>query len=328
MSKRLTVVGSGVMGTDVALSLAMGGHSVTLWGRRDEGIAEAQERLQKNAKALSDHGLADEHTVNAALDQITTTTDRRAAVSDADFVLEAIAEDLELKQQLLTEVAKEAPAHAVLSSTTSGISPTEIAQDLPSPERFVVAHYAQPAHLVEVVEVVPGAQTSENTVEFVEELLQSTGKLPVRVGDIPGFLWARLQSALLRELLYLVQRGDVTAQTCDLLIKRGYASRLPAMGPFEHADLAGLDLTKTVADGVWPDLSCAQSVDETPIASLLEQEQYGMEAGYGFYDWHERDPDAFREARDTQIINHLKLMQGGSVVLEQQKGVERGEQKA
>jgi 3-hydroxybutyryl-CoA dehydrogenase len=306
------VLGTGVMGSDVALSLALGGEEVRVWGRRDEGVAESRARAGRNAAFLVSERLERDES---ALGRITWTTELAPALESCDFACEAVSEELALKQDLLARAEELVHPGAVLASTTSALSPTRLAEPLSRPDRFVVTHYAQPAHLVALVEVVPGRRTSPETVDAASTLLERTGKRPAVCADIPGFLWSRLQQAVLRELVHLLARGDVTADTCDTVVKYGYASRLPAMGPFEHADLAGLELMGNQAREVWPDLSTAQGPDDGPIGELRERGWTGMAAGRGFYDWTVRDPDAFRLERDREIVRRLKIMRGAEVVL-------------
>ncbi len=306
------VLGSGVMGADIALSLALGGERVSVWGRREAGLEEARSRARRNAAFLVGEDLEQDES---ALERISWTTDRARALAGASFACEAVTEDAGLKRDLLAAAEGELEADAILSSTTSALSPTRLAESLRRPERFVVTHYAQPAHLVALVEVVPGERTSRETVGEASELLERTGKRPAVCADVPGFLWSRLQQAVLRELVHMVGRGDVTPETCDTVVKYGYASRLPAMGPFEHADLAGLELMGEQAREVWPDLASAQSPDGGPIEALRKRGWTGMAAGRGFYDWRVRDPADFRLERDREIVRRLKIMRGGEVVL-------------
>ncbi len=309
------MLGAGVMGADIALSLALGGESVRLWGRREEGLAAAGVRLRENAAFVAGEGLATGPAVEAALARAEATTERARALDGVEIAIEAVSERLELKRELLAAAEAETPPDAVLSSTTSSLSPTRIAESLARPERFVVAHYAQPAHLMMLVEVVPGERSGEDAIEAVSALLRRTGKLPARCADIPGFVWSRLQQALLREFAFLVRRGDVTAETCDTVLKYGFAHRLAVMGTFEHADLAGLELMGEMAKEVWPDLSRDVDPDDGPIGELRRRGETGMKAGRGFYDWAARDPDAFRRDRDREIVRRLKLLRGGEVVL-------------
>ncbi len=306
------VLGTGVMGSDIALSLALGGEEVRVWGRRAAGLEESRARARRNAAFLVVEGLERDES---ALERITWTTERARALEDVVFACEAVSEELALKHELLGSAEEELGAGAVLVSTTSALSPTRLAEPLTRPERFVVTHYAQPAHLVALVEVVPGERTSPETVAEASSLLERTGKRPAVCADMPGFLWSRLQQAVLRELVHLVARGDVTPETCDTVVKYGYASRLPAMGPFEHADLAGLELMGNQAREIWPDLATAQGPDDGPIGELRARGWTGMAAGRGFYDWRVRDPDAFRLERDREIVRRLKITRGGEVVL-------------
>ena len=303
---KAAVLGCGVMGPQIALSLALGGVSVNLWARRPGSLNSAISSIRSARDFLIDHGLA-ESTPDSLL-QISETRDVADAVAGTDFVLEAISEDLEAKRKILALAERTAAADTILSSTTSAISPSKLQQRLARPENFCVAHYAQPAHLVELVEVVPGCLTSDAAAEFTMNLLIAAGKRPVLCPDIPGFLWARIQHAVLREFASLVGRGMTTPEACDTVLKVGYAARLPAMGAFEHADLAGLDLLNgEAAKAVWRDLSNAKDPAETPVGGLFAQGHTGMKSGNGFYDWRKRDPNRFREQRDEEIVRRIKI---------------------
>ena len=311
-----TVLGAGTMGGQIALSLALGGANVCLWGRRAESLEPALKRCGEGYDFLVAQGLADAGDRAATLGRITVEADLEKAVAGVGFVIEAVAEDLTVKQSLLAEAERGAALDAVLSSTTSALSATEIQSALARPENFCIAHYAQPAHLVELVEVVPGANTNDASTNATTRLLASTGKTPVLCPDVPGFLWARIQHAVLREFASLVGKGLVTPEACDTILKVGYASRLPAMGAFEHADLAGLDLINSpAAKAVWADLSNVSDPGETPVGALFEQGNLGMKSGKGFYDWTQRDPDDFKTKRDEEIIRRVKIGRGARVEL-------------
>ncbi|MEM7321108.1 MAG: 3-hydroxyacyl-CoA dehydrogenase family protein [Pseudomonadota bacterium] len=308
---RCAVLGTGTMGAQIALSLALGGANVTLWGRRAEALAPALERCEDGFNFLVDQGLGEAPDKGTVLGRITAEPDLGAAVTDAGFVIEAVAEDLALKQAILTEAEATAAIDAVLSSTTSAISATDIQSALLRPGNFCIAHYAQPAHLVELVEVVPGKHTEQRATDATIALLTATGKTPVLCPDIPGFLWARIQHAVLREFSALVGQGLVTPEACDTILKVGYASRLPAMGAFEHADLAGLDLINSAAArAVWADLSNVSDPGDTPVGALLREGKIGMKSGSGFYDWRVRDANAFKTARDEEIVRRVKIRRG------------------
>lgn len=302
------------MGAQIALSLALGGMSVHLWGRRAEGRDEAQKRIAAAYDFLIESGLASKADRSPVFERVTIANSVDQAVAGADFILEAVAEDLDTKSALLAEAEKSAPETAILSSTTSALSPTTIQSALKRPEAFCVAHYAQPAHLVSLVEVVPGKDTAATTTHFVTDWLNQTGKTPVLCPDVPGFLWARIQHAVLREFASLVGQGLVTPEVCDTILKQGYAARLPAMGAFEHADLAGLDLMNSpAAKAVWADLSNISDPADTPVGELFAGGKLGMKSGQGFYDWQTRNPDAFKQARDEEIVRRAKIQKGAKV---------------
>lgn len=308
------VLGPGTMGAQIALSLALGGATVRLWGRKAEALSSALERCGDGFDFLAAEGLATPSQRTGVLARITPVPDLQGAVAGAGFVIEAAVEDIAVKQDLLLRAEAAALPDAILSSTTSALSAGDIQSALKRPENFCVAHYAQPAHLVELVEVVPGAATGDHAVRTTTGILLATGKTPVLCPDIPGFLWARIQHAVLREFASLVGKGLVTPEACDTILKVGYASRLPAMGAFEHADLAGLDLINSdAAKAVWADLSNVSDPGETPVGALFEKGKLGMKSGEGFYDWRDRDPEAFKAERDAEIVRRVKINRGGQV---------------
>ena len=305
------VLGSGTMGAQIAASLALGGHAVRLWGRRAEALESAKARAGAAVDMLVEAGLVAADDGRAASRRIETVADLSSAVAGAGFVIEAVAEDLDVKRELLGAAERLADDDAILSSTTSALSASALQATLTKPGRFVVAHYAQPAHLVKLVEVVPGEATTDATTQAVIALLAACGKTPVPCPDIPGFLWARIQHAVLREFASLVGRGLTTPEVCDTILRQGYAVRLPAMGAFEHADLAGLDLINgPAAKAVWADLSNVTDPAETPVGALFAEGRRGMSSGKGFYDWTARDPEAFKRARDAEILRRVKIDAG------------------
>ncbi|GHG59101.1 3-hydroxybutyryl-CoA dehydrogenase [Sinomonas cellulolyticus] len=304
----LAVLGGGTMGSQIAVVLAFSGQDVRLWVRDAAKIDATRRRVDLVMAQLVDNGLCSPTDTEAAAGRLSIRTSLSEAVADAGFVIEAIAEDLAAKQDVLRLAETVCDPTTVLSSTTSALNASEIGAALENPGRFVIAHFAQPAHLVDVVEVVAGASTSEQTVDAVNGLLAGLGKRPVRCPDIPGFLWARIQHAILREFVSLVEQGHATPADCDLILKAGLASRLPAMGSFEHADLAGLDLISgPAAQAVWADLSNASNPADTLIGKLVLEGRLGMKTGEGFYDWTIRDPDEFKRTRDEEIVRRSQI---------------------
>jgi 3-hydroxybutyryl-CoA dehydrogenase len=308
MDASVLIVGTGQMGPGIALSFALAGFDAVLAGRRREGVERAIEAMAASARVMIENDLLTTEGWELTRERVTGEVGFAAAAPRCTYVVEAIVEEMAVKRALLAELESLVSAETLLASTTSALSPTEMQRGLARPERVIVTHYAQPAHLMPVIEVVPGDQTSAETVERACAVLGRCGIRPVRCRDVPGFLFSRLQSAVMREVLALVRDGVATIEDIEAILKLGYAARLPAMGPFEHADLAGLDLIAHVADTVWPDLDCSHDPSSSPLACLIEQGHLGMRTGRGFYDWTARDPAEFRRRRDREIIRRLKIL--------------------
>ena len=302
------VLGSGTMGAQIALSLAVGGAHVQLWGRRAESLEPAKQRIEEALDFLIESELLRETNRREVIDRISTTSELQEAATGSDFVIEAIAEDLDAKMELLRMAEAHVRFGTTMSSTTSSLSASKIQTALKAPENFCIAHYAQPAHLMRLVEVVPGKLTSDSAIDSTMNLLRLSGKSPVICPDIPGFLWARIQHAILREFAYLVEKGIASPKDCDTILKQGYAVRLPAMGAFEHADLAGLDLVAgKAAKAVWADLSNATDPESTVLGSLKAQGHTGMRSGRGFYEWSADEVSQFLRSRDEEIVRRAKI---------------------
>ena len=304
--RQVAVLGTGTMGPGIALSFALRGYSVTLVGRSAEAVARGQTTLQRYAQRLVEGELNTADETARAVERIAVTADL-ATIAPAQVVVEAIAERLDAKQDLLRNAEELVAPTAVLASTTSGLSATALGSALQRPERFVVAHYANPPHLMPVVEVVKGRQTSEATADLVLRLLRHTGKRPVLVRkDVPGFIFNRLQYALMREAVALVRDGVATPEDVDAIVKYGYALRLPAVGPLEMVDLVGLEIYETIATYLWPDLDCSK--EPTVLRELLAKGAKGMVAGQGFYRWTPETIEALLRARDAEIVRQVKRL--------------------
>jgi len=206
-------------------------------------------------------------------------------VAGADYVAEAVSEDLPLKQALFRDLDVLARPEAVLASNTSSYDPAALAAGLAHPERVLVAHYFAPAYLIPLVEVVPHAGTAPAAVQRTLSLLREAGKLPILLGAFaPGFVANRLQQALFREALALVRHGIATPEQLDTVVRWAFGPRLAALGPFATADLAGLDVYAAIAAAVWPSLSAEQGTPPE-VAARQARGELGAKTGRGFYEW-------------------------------------------
>ncbi|MCL4545791.1 MAG: 3-hydroxyacyl-CoA dehydrogenase NAD-binding domain-containing protein, partial [Chloroflexi bacterium] len=234
-----------------------------------------------------------------------------AAIRPADLVVESIVEDLAVKQQLFTELEMLAGPAAVLCSNTSGLRISDIARRMHRPQRAFTTHFWNPPHLVPLVEIVLGEQSDAVLAQKVRELLQRCEKRPVIVRkDVPGQLGNRLQHALIREALFMLEDGIASAEDIEEALKAGPGLRWPVYGPFEHSDLVGLDLTRAVQASVLPAL--ARNTDPAQLLGrLLEQGKSGARSGEGIYSWRPGDVARVVARRDAFLVEQLRRSRTG-----------------
>jgi 3-hydroxybutyryl-CoA dehydrogenase len=285
-SEHIAVVGAGLMGHGIAQVFAAKGHEVTLNDTSPEILSGALATIEENMFFLCGHGLGVEEDIKHILRNIKTTESLEEAVTGARFVVEAVSEQLELKRSLFRQIEGYCSPHTVLATNTSAIRVTEIAAAVKRKERLVGTHFWNPPYLVPLVEVVAGEQTSDEVMDYTFDLLKTAGKHPVKVKkDVPGFVGNRLQHALWREAVSIVDQGIADAATVDEVIKNSFGIRLPVLAPLETADMVGLDLTLQIHDYI------LRHIDRsTKPASLLKEKvargELGFKTGRGFYEWN------------------------------------------
>jgi 3-hydroxybutyryl-CoA dehydrogenase/5-formyl-3-hydroxy-2-methylpyridine 4-carboxylate dehydrogenase len=232
-----------------------------------------------------------------------------AALAGADFVLEAVPEQLELKQALYPRLETAAGPDAILASNTSGIPITKIASVCERPERVVGMHWSNPPHLIPMIEVIPGERTSQATVEATSALVGRIGYHPVLEKEVPGFVENRILYAILRECLDLVDRGIIDPEGLDLNVRWGIGYKLAVIGPMELLDMAGLDIYNAVGSYLNRDLSTADGVSPT-IGKLIERGRLGMKTGAGIYDYTPEQIEELRGRRAAKLVAVRKALEG------------------
>ncbi len=283
---RIGIIGAGLMGHGIAQVFALKGHAVKVHDTSKEALAALHGKIRQNLRDLGQD--------EAAVDRVTGCPGLAEAVREADVVFEAGPENLELKQLLFLEVERHAPAHALLASNTSVIPITAIMSRLEKKHRALGTHWWNPPFLVPLVEVIRTADTSDAAVADMTRLLAAAGKTPVTVDkDVPGFVGNRLQHALWREAVALVQNGVCSAETVDTVIKASFGRRLAVLGPLETADLVGTDLTLAIHRTVLPDIDVTRG--PLPyLERLVESGKLGMKTGEGFRKWTPGEAAALR----------------------------------
>ena len=293
---RIGIVGAGLMGHGIAQVFAVAGHDVAVFDPVADALASLKGRIADN---LADLGLDP-----AAVDRVTPQTRLADAVGMAEMVIEAAPEKVALKQEIFADLERLAPPEALLASNTSVIPIGRIAERVASRSRVLGTHWWVPAYLVPLVEVIEAEGTSPAAIATMMALLRSVGKTAVHVRkDVPGFIGNRLQHAMWREAIALVQAGVCDAPTIDIVVKASFGLRLPVIGPLESVDMVGTDLTLDCHENLLADL------DRTPgplpyLRDLVASGRLGFKTGEGFRKWSPGEQAALR----AKLTRHLKKM--------------------
>jgi len=291
---RIAVVGAGLMGHGIAQVFALAGHDVTIYDSTAASLDTVKMRILANLKDLGDD--------QKAVERVIPVSDLAQAVRDADYVVEAVLEDLPLKQKLFAEIESYVRPDTILASNTSVIPITRIMEGLKQRERALGTHWWNPPYLVPLVEVIETQWTSRSAIDFTMKLHAAAGKKPAHVKkDVPGFIGNRLQHALWREAVALVEHGICDAETVDTVIKSAFGRRLAVLGPLENADLVGTDLTLAIHRTVLPDID-SRPRPSPYLEKLVKDQKLGFKSGEGFRKWSPEQQAALR----SKVLQHLK----------------------
>jgi len=297
----IAVIGAGLMGHGIAQIFAANGYQVSLFDLEEPILSKALEGIRSNLTLMAGKGIGHTDDIEQILSRIRTTVDLQDAVAGVQFVVEAVIEDLGVKQQLFQKIDGLCPPESILATNTSVISITEIAQNAQNRERILGTHFWNPPYLVPLVEVIRGQDTADKTMDTTYELLKSVGKHPVRVKkDVPGFVGNRLQHALWREAISIVEKGIADPAMVDECVKFGFGLRLPVLGPLENADMVGLDLTLAIHDYILKHLEDSPESSEL-LRQKVEKSELGFKTGKGFQEWPEKRADDLRK----NLLNYL-----------------------
>ena len=293
----IAVIGGGMMGHGIALTFARHDYQVTIYDPDSATIKTLVQRISDSLHAL---GETDEN-VAASLARITVSESLSDCVSSADIVFEAAPEKLPLKQKIFAEIEAAAPAHCILASNTSVILITSIMGELADKSRALGTHWWNPPHMIPLVEVIRTQWTDNAAMDKVMNLLQNVGKRPVRVEkDVPGFIGNRLQHALWREAISLVENGICSAAAVDEVVKSSFGRRLAVLGPLANADLVGTDLTLDIHNNVLHDLE-SSAAPSPYLVQLVADDKLGVKSGEGFQKWTDEQAQAVRD----NVAKHL-----------------------
>jgi 3-hydroxybutyryl-CoA dehydrogenase len=308
---RIAVIGGGMMGTGIAQVFAAAGHDVALQDVSDGALERAPAAIAANLVFLAEHRLFAADRVDYA-GGVSTTTDVAEAVDGAAVVVECVFEDLALKQDVFERLDALCDPDVILCTNTSVMSVTEIGARAVHRQRVVGTHFWNPPYLIPLVEVVRTAEVDASVVERTMDLLRAVGKHPIDCKkDVPGFVANRLQHALWREAISIVEHGIADAATVDESIRFGPGLRLPILAPMENADMVGLDLTLAIHDYILPHLEA--SGEPSPLLrEKVDAGDLGFKTGQGFFEWPAEAADASRKRLVAYLVHVLGDPERGS----------------
>ena len=292
---KIGVIGAGLMGHGIALNFALHGYEVYLNDTTQEALDTSLVNIQQSLATMIKVGLASNSDIKSVPEKIHVSTSLDKTVNDVDFVIEAVFEDMDIKKKLFNQLDTLSPERTILSSNTSSFMSSQLASATNRPDKVVVANWWNPPYLLPLIEVVRGPQTSDATIAETVSLFSDIGKQPVVLQkESLGFIGNRMQFALLREAISVVEQGIASAEDVDLVVKSSFGRRLALAGPFEVFDLAGWDTISHIIDELFPVI---ESSPRSPklISEKVTNGNFGVKSGAGFYEWSHENVEAFRD---------------------------------
>ncbi len=303
----VAVVGAGLMGRGIGQTFATGGHRVTLVDLDKQILKQALEQVKLSLSQMATERLLKEPT-KTIVNRISLEVDVKKAVTNAQFVEEAIFENLDAKKKLFAKLDAASSFDCILATNTSSLPITSIASSTEKPGRVVGVHFWNPAHLMQAVEVVRGDKTDRKTVEKTVRILRSIGKKPAVVQkDVPGQIGIRILYAMIREATWLVENGIATPEDVDSVVREALGTRLEVVGPLELADLSGVDLVDAVAKGLYKSLDSSRAPQRL-LKDMVARGEIGAKSGKGFYDWNKSGNNLKEKikVRDEHLMKILR----------------------
>ncbi|NLJ57812.1 MAG: 3-hydroxyacyl-CoA dehydrogenase family protein [Tissierellia bacterium] len=303
--KKIGVAGGGTMGSGIAQVLAQHGYEVVVTDIEDKFLENTKRIILLNQKTLIKEGLLTEEEAEESLKLISYSTDKNV-FADADLIIEAIIEKMDIKQDYWKEVEEIAPENCIFATNTSGLSINGICSKLKNKKRFIGMHWWNPPHIIPLIELIKNEETTDETVGVLEELVEKIGKESVVVlKDVNGFIGNRIQFAVYREALKIIEDGVATVEDVDKAMKFGPGFRYPAIGPFETADLGGLDTFYYISSYLFNDLSDVKEPTKLQ-QEKMDSNHLGVKAKKGWYDYSDGKDEEAMARRDENFFRMYK----------------------
>ncbi len=304
--RNITIVGAGLMGQGIALEFAIAGYNVGLHDITDEKLQQSVENINDSMNMLRSAGLQIGDKAVSNVKNIKTDINLKNITQESDLVIESVYEDLALKQLIFHQLDEVCLEHTILASNTSSYMPSSISLKTKRPERVLVMHYFNPPYLLPLVEIVQGDKTEQKTVDTISDLLSRIGKKPIILKkESLGFVANRLQAALAREAISIVEKGIATPEEIDSVIINSIGRRYQTSGVFELTDLAGLDVGFAVVSQLFADLESSPDIPKL-FTDKVEKGELGAKTGKGFYVWTKERIEAVKKKIVYSLIIQCK----------------------
>ena len=304
--RNITIFGPGMMGSGIGIQFAQKGCNVILRARAQFEEDYAVENIDRNIRDMIENDCMTEEEGKTIKENIRIIYDMEEAVKDADMIFECVIEDMKVKQDLFKQLDEICPEDVILATNTSVMSITEIASTSVHRHRIVGTHFWNPAFLIPLVEIIRTVDTSDEVVDSVYDFLKWAGKRPVKVNkDVPGFIGNRLQHALLREALYIVENGIADPATVDEAVKYGFGMRTPVLGPMEYADMVGTDLSLSIQNYLLKHLASSSEPSQI-LKDAVEKGDLGFKSGKGIQEWTPEEVAASKRRLNDHLLKSLK----------------------
>ena len=302
---KIAVLGAGTMGQCIAQFFAMNGHLVSLYNRTPANLEKALVQIKNNLGTLVQLGQIPSEAVNHTMESIYGTSDLKEAVAEADIVIENLAEREDVKKMIFSQLDEYCGSNTILSSDTSTMNIFEFLE-ISHPERLIITHFFNPAHVMPLVEVVRGPETSDQVTLAVKELLEGDGKtVAVLNKAIPGFILNRITLAVFREASYIAENGWASPEDIDKTVVSTFGPRYTFEGPFGLSDFAGVDVYERLAT-LLPPVLCSDTECPQMVKDMVAAGKLGVKSGEGFYRY--RDEAKARRDRDTRIVKTIQAV--------------------
>lgn len=309
--KKVAVIGAGLMGHGIAQEFARAGYEVGLNDVSEDALENAIAGMKTNFAMLECEGLVGDGEGKKAIERVNTNVDVGETVAGADFVIEAMIENLELKLEMFEKLDALCDLDTILATNSSSYMPSKVAAATKRPEKVVGTHYFNPPFLMPLVEIIKSDQTSDETAQVAYDLMAKIGKSPVMVQkEVPGFIGNRIQIAIWREILWMLEEGVATPRDIDTVVKTSLGRRLSVAGPFEVTELTSLAMKQAIMEELLPSMTGTQNVSPI-LKEKVDRGELGIRSGKGFYEWTPETGEELRQRVAKALIEIEKWNREG-----------------